>query len=244
MPSYIQNATSLVKTSKAVESVRVFVLAMHYRLGDEEKDCDTMRLNSLMRNAQCESVIAAAWGTGETTVAGFLPCDFRTQIPRSFQYINPHIVLLDYFFLVTNYYESNYGTNWLTDKVPSMFRMSIDLEVVILPIDKLQPNSMEDEFKQWKLDQPKQTEYQELGLHVHSLSIEEAEQCHPLVVASICIEERVVEKHHLDTWHGRSHSVQKERYLHLKGAAFYCISKCESRLDLLSKLAGWSRDIG
>ena len=112
----------------------VCCFAMHFR-PDREGDLDTMRLRAMVECLSVDCLLSVAWG--EDSYPGFAPCDFKSDI-RADVLAACHrckVVCLDYFYLPGTYYQSNYGTNWVSRKVPLLLQG--DVMCVILPYDRL-----------------------------------------------------------------------------------------------------------
>lgn len=157
----------------------VCCLAMHFR-PEHPNDSDTARILSMLQNLAVDGVLSAGWGVQK--YPGFVPCDFRYVIPTDVcRACHKHakVVVLDYFYLPAHYYDENYGTNWISEKVHALLQGSV--ECVILPYDRLGEErnlpftgSLREQIERAK----------DSGLYYFNISWSEAENIHPLVKAS------------------------------------------------------------
>ena len=60
------------------------------------------------------------------TVRGFEPCLSPSTVG----------IVLDYYWLQSSYYNTAYGTDWLSEKVPLAFEACPRLRFFVLPFDK------------------------------------------------------------------------------------------------------------
>ena len=113
--------------------------------------------------------------------------DFKAQIPNDVTFAcqnSARVVCLDYFYLPAHYYAENYGTNWVSHKIPNLLHNPNHpnrVECVILPYDRLgeartvEPKgSLKEQIENAKLSEDS----------YFDLSWKEAAELHPLVKAS------------------------------------------------------------
>lgn len=159
----------------------VCCLAMHFRPPETVNDPDTKRILSMMQRLQVDGVLSVAWGA--QSYPGFCHGDFKAQIPHEVTlacHKSARVVCLDYFYLPAHYYAENYGTNWVSDKIPALLQGRV--ECVILPYDRLgesrtlNPNG--------SLVEQIENASEDSELSYFDLSWEEATELHPLVKAS------------------------------------------------------------
>ena len=162
----------------------VCCLAMHFR-PKFINEPDTERIRSMMMNLHVDGVLSVAWGT--ETYPGFCSGDFKAQIPFDVTFAcqnSARVVCLDYFYLPAHYYAENYGTNWVSHKIPNLLHNPDHpnrVECVILPYDRLgeartvEPKgSLKEQIENAKLSEDS----------YFDLSWKEATELHPLIKAS------------------------------------------------------------
>jgi hypothetical protein len=117
----------------------------------------------------------------------------------------PRVLLLDYFWLATGYYESNYGTNWLSAKLHEALVIG-SVDVMILPEDT------SDSLATMAAAAKSRSKFPPTGVAMEYLTAAEAEKHHPLVVATLAIDNDLK-----GLWHknqsarGRYHDGQMSR---------------------------------
>lgn len=166
----------------------VCCLAMHFRPNSNfVNEPDTERIRSMMMRLQVDGVLSVAWGT--ESYPGFCPGDFKAQIPHEVTFAcqkSARVVCLDYFYLPAHYYAANYGTNWVSHKIPKLLQSNSNpnpnrVECVILPYDRLgEARTVEP-----KGSLKEQIENANISENSYfNLSWKEATELHPLVKAS------------------------------------------------------------
>lgn len=162
-------------------SFGVCCLGMHFRPWSKKVDSDNERIRSMLNNLQVDGVLSVAWG--DASYPGFYESDLRRIKPAVLDACGAHakVVALDYFWLQSSYYETNYGTNWASEKVQTFLDKGVPC--VILPYDK------EGEKRQLEttgslFEQIQRAKAAGLCPPYFDISWEEAKELHPLVKAS------------------------------------------------------------
>lgn len=162
-------------------SLGVCCLAMHFRPWAKTVDSDNERIISMLGNLRVDGVLSVAWG--ETPYPGFYDSDLRELEPKVIDACGAHakVVALDYFWLQSAYYETNYGTDWASDKVQTFLDKGVPC--VILPYDKGgEARALETTGS--LLEQIQRATAAGLCPPYFDISWEEAKMLHPLVKAS------------------------------------------------------------
>jgi hypothetical protein len=235
--------------------LKMVCLAMHYdhlhatgenTSSQSHADTDNLRIETLLQCTKIDAVASFGWPQFPVVVNGE-PCsfarghvggDFRAHFSPVFRQLNPHIVVLDYFWLQKNYYNDRYGTNWLKEKTLALFKHAKNLQTMIMPVDassvnhtrfgggqQESPGSLWDQWKEHCEDDSITQLYAEAGLRLDSLTMDEAEHVHPLVIPTLsCDKELRMTKGGQE---GRFHSYQSNKWLPLRGPAFLCITRLD-----------------
>lgn len=120
----------------------LMLFAMHFAPSAARAEADTVRVRSLVDAGYAVATVDE-WGASDAP--GHVSMDFKTlrAMRRLVRYPMPQMVILDYFWLETNYYDERYGDNW-AEKVEFLFGASPGLVAAMLPIDapRARPSSM------------------------------------------------------------------------------------------------------
>jgi hypothetical protein len=236
--------------------VRMICLAMHYdhqhatgerTSSQSHADTDNLRLQKILDETNVDAVASFGWPQFPVMING-APCsfarghvggDFRAHFSPVFRQLDPHIVVLDYFWLQKNYYSDRYGNNWLKEKTLELFKHAPSLQTLIMPFDassvneslvgggmQESPGSLWDQWKEHCEDDHITQLYASAGLRLDSLTLDEAEHVHPLVTPTICGDKEL--RSLRGGQEGRFHSFQAEKWLPARGPAFLCVTRLEN----------------
>ena len=132
----------------------IMVFAMHYAPRAVRVESDTLRIKALLEAGYSVASVDQ-WGAGDTV--GHISMHFahRRAMDRLVRdYPLPQMLILDYFWLETNYYEEAYGTNW-AKKLGVLFDApQSNLVAALLPIDAptTRESSMRTQMRALKRD--------------------------------------------------------------------------------------------
>jgi hypothetical protein len=180
------------------------LLAMHYQPSPLKPTSDNIRVQSMLDAGLSISTVDLCGGvSGVGDTRGHIVMDFK-EAGRSMRslfqaYQPPKLLILDYFWLQQNYYESNYGENWC-EKVSMLFkaRQWNNLDIVILPIGS-SDDSMRLQMKKMRGNVTTSNHF--------VMSNAEALRWNPLVCHTVKVDSRLDEF----IGEGRCHQVQIER---------------------------------
>lgn len=215
--------------------IRLLAFALHFDTykRDITTDNDTIRLMAVKNNTKITHFL----GVAELDVcgAGNMDALFKrsvTSILNAVKKHQPTILVLDYNWLEKDYYELRYGLNWV-DKVCECFNTLSKLRHCILPCDRFGELKQMFEIKTSEsFDMPKRTNTK---LHCHLLTESEAINCHPLVVATRLVEDKLEEQ--------RVYEPQRARYL-AKDFPFLLITRDDTKDKAMSHLQDLSNTTG
>jgi hypothetical protein len=161
---------------------RMLLLAMHFDEQNRSSDSDTIRILSVQRHTRVSNICGAAELGREWR--GNIAVNFKTKMTELIkifpEHNEPNIVALDSFWLEKKYYANRYGCNWHS-KTKFLFDNWPKLRFVILPCDRLSGQLADDFSVSKSAHFPHPCDP---TLHVHLLTPQQAQQCHPLVVAT------------------------------------------------------------
>lgn len=210
---------------------RLLAFALHFDTPnrDTTKDNDTIRLMAVKNHTNITHFL----GVAELQVceAGNMPAEFKqsvTSILNDVKSHQPKIIVLDYNWLEKDYYELRYGLNW-EEKVRECFDTLSELRHCILPCDRF--GELKQMFKittSKSFDMPIPTNTK---LHCHLLTESEAVKCHPLVVATRLVKDKLEEQ--------RVYEPQRARYL-AKDYPFLLITRDDTKDKAITDLQSLS----
>lgn len=214
---------------------RLLAFALHF---DTPKRCnttdnDTIRLLAVEKNTNITHFL----GVAELLVcgAGNMPASFEhgvTSILRDVRKHQPTIIVLDYNWLEKDYYKNRYGLNWV-DKVSECFNTLSELRHCILPCDRFGELKQMFKIKTSKsFDMPISAHTK---LYCHLLTESEAINCHPLVVATRLVKDKLQEQ--------RVYESQRAKYL-AKDFPFLLITRDDTKDEAIKHLQNLSKTTG
>jgi hypothetical protein len=190
-------------TAESEAPPTVIILGCKYvSPGGKQRCPDTLRLDEVARMYTYACVLGcsefAAIPPGCTShINSYFKRSLIDALARA-----PSVLLLDYFWLQCNYYESNYGMNWLSTKCHAAFAPGSSVDAMILPVD------VGGNMRAMLTTHPTLPN----GVTMELISAVEAEQHHPLVRATLSINSKLINlSDNHDTCRGRFHEAQIHR---------------------------------